>query len=143
EDAGRGDAVRLRARADDPAASGLYAEHPRRLAQHPRRRRVPRSLSGRDRVSLLDLADLADAAAVVLMNDGHAGATYELAGTRPLSQAEVAAAIGAALGRDVRAEAETVDAWEARARAAGAGEHERSTLAAMFRYYAQHGLAGN
>jgi hypothetical protein len=60
-----------------------------------------------------------------------------------LSQAEVAAAIGAALGRDVRAEAETVDAWEARARAAGAGEHERSTLAAMFRYYAQHGLAGN
>jgi len=42
------------------------------------------------RVSLLDLADLADAAAVVLMNDGHAGATYELAGTRPLSQAEVA-----------------------------------------------------
>jgi hypothetical protein len=47
------------------------------------------------------------------------------------------------LGRDVRAEAETVDAWEARARAAGAGEHERSTLAAMFRYYAQHGLAGN
>jgi uncharacterized protein YbjT (DUF2867 family) len=95
------------------------------------------------RLSLLDLADLADAAAVVLMNDGHAGATYELAGTRPLSQAEVAAAIGAALGRDVRAEAETVDAWEARARAAGAGEHERSTLAAMFRYYAQHGLAGN
>ena len=70
------------------------------------------------RLSLLDLADLADAAAVVLMNDGHAGATYELAGTRPLSQAEVAAAIGA-------------------------GEHERSALAAMFRYYAQHGLAGN
>ncbi len=30
-----------------------------------------------------------------------------------------------------------------RARVAGVGEHERTTLAAMFRYYAQHGLVGN
>jgi len=95
------------------------------------------------RLSLVDLSDLADAAAVVLMNDGHAGATYEIAGTGPLSQAEVAAAIGVVLGRTVRAEAETIDAWEARARAAGVGGHERATLAAMFRDYAQHGLAGN
>jgi uncharacterized protein YbjT (DUF2867 family) len=95
------------------------------------------------RLSLVDLTDLADAAAVVLMNDGHAGATYEIAGTGPLSQAEVAAAISAVLRRHVRAEAETVDAWEMRARVAGVGEHERSTLAAMFRYYAQHGLIGN
>jgi hypothetical protein len=60
-----------------------------------------------------------------------------------LSQSEVATAISAALGRVVRAEAETVSAWEACARAAGVGEHERATLAAMFRYYAQHGLVGN
>jgi NAD(P)H dehydrogenase (quinone) len=95
------------------------------------------------RLSLVDLADVADAAAVVLTNDGHAGATYELAGAGPLSQAEVAAAITAVLGRDVRAEAETIDDWQARARVAGVGEHERATLAAMFRYYAQHGLVGN
>jgi NAD(P)H dehydrogenase (quinone) len=95
------------------------------------------------RLSLVDLADVADAAAEVLMNDGHAGATYELAGTGPLSQVEVAAAIGAVLERSVRAEMETVDAWNARAGAAGVGEHERATLAAMFRYYAQHGLTGN
>jgi uncharacterized protein YbjT (DUF2867 family) len=95
------------------------------------------------RLSFVDLADLADAAAVVLTNDGHAGASYEIAGTGPMSQAEVAAAIAAVLNRDVRAEAETIDAWQARARAAGVGEHERSTLAAMFRYYAQHGLIGN
>ncbi len=61
----------------------------------------------------------------------------------PLSQSEVAAAIGAALGREVRAEVETVEAWDARARAAGMGEHERVTLAAMFRYYAKQGLVGN
>ncbi|MGA8653421.1 MAG: hypothetical protein WB677_22900, partial [Xanthobacteraceae bacterium] len=40
-------------------------------------------------------------------------------------------------------EAEPLAAWEARARAAGMGEHERATLAAMFRYYAEHGLVGN
>ena len=95
------------------------------------------------RLSLVDLDDVAEAAALVLTTNGHVGATYELVGTPPLSQTEIAATLGAALGRTVRAEAETVEAWEARARAAGIGEHERATLAAMFRYYASHGLAGN
>ncbi len=95
------------------------------------------------RLSLVDLDDVAEAAALVLMQHGHGGATYELAGTSPLSQTEVAAAIGAVLGRDVRAEAGTVEAWDARARAAGMAEHERATLTAMFRYYAEHGLVGN
>jgi NAD(P)H dehydrogenase (quinone) len=95
------------------------------------------------RLSLVDLDDVAEAASLVLTQDGHAGATYELVGTDPLSQAEVAATIGAALRRNLRVEAESVAAWEARARAAGMGEHERRTLAAMFRYYAAHGLIGN
>jgi NAD(P)H dehydrogenase (quinone) len=95
------------------------------------------------RLSLVDLDDVAEAAALVLTQDGHAGATYELVGTDPLSQSEVAAAIGAALKREVRAEAEGIAAWEAHARAGGMGEHERVTLAAMFRYYAAHGLIGN
>jgi NAD(P)H dehydrogenase (quinone) len=95
------------------------------------------------RLSLVDLDDVAEVAARVLTEDGHDGATYELAGTAPLSQTEVAATIGAALKRDVRVEAEPVEAWESRARAAGMGDHERVTLAAMFRYYARHGLAGN
>jgi uncharacterized protein YbjT (DUF2867 family) len=103
--------------------------------------RVPYPVEAR--LSLVDLRDVAEAAALVLTQDGHGGATYELAGTLPLSQTEVAAMIGAALGRGVRAEAETVAAWEARARAGGMGEHQRVTLAAMFRYYAEHGLVGN
>ena len=95
------------------------------------------------RLSVVDLEDVAEAAALVLTTNGHSGAAYELVGTSPLSQTEVATAIGEALRRDVRAEAETVEAWEARARASGMGEHERTTLAAMFRYYAEHGLVGN
>jgi len=103
--------------------------------------RVPYPIT--TRLSLVDLQDVAEAAALVLTTDGHAGATYELAGTDPLSQVEVATAIGRALGRPVRAEAETVESWQQRARAAGIGEYESATLAAMFRYYAAHGLIGN
>jgi NAD(P)H dehydrogenase (quinone) len=95
------------------------------------------------RLSLVDLNDVAVAAALILTSDGHAGATYELAGTLPLSQDEVAAAIGAVLQKSIRVEAETIDAWQARVRTGGMGAHEQSTLAAMFRYYAECGLIGN
>jgi uncharacterized protein YbjT (DUF2867 family) len=59
------------------------------------------------RLSLVDLDDLAEAAATVLINAGHSGATYELVGTPPISQIEIAETFGKALGRPVRAEAET------------------------------------
>ena len=95
------------------------------------------------RLSLVDLDDVAEAAAMVLTTPGHEGATYELAGTPPLDQHEVAAALSEALGRPVRAEPQSLDDWEAQARAAGIGDHQRDTLAKMFRHYAQHGLAGN
>jgi NAD(P)H dehydrogenase (quinone) len=95
------------------------------------------------RLSLVDLDDLGEAAAIVLTQDGHGGATYELAGTPALSQTEVASSLAAVLGRSVRAEEEPLATWEARARAGGMGDYERATLAAMFRYYAEHGLIGN
>jgi NAD(P)H dehydrogenase (quinone) len=95
------------------------------------------------RISLVDLNDVAEAAARLLTEEGHDGATYELAGTVPLSQSAVAAAIGLAVNKPIRVEVEHADDWEARAEAAGIGQHERTTLAAMFRYYARHGLAGN
>jgi NAD(P)H dehydrogenase (quinone) len=95
------------------------------------------------RLSLVDLDDVGEAAAIVLTQDGHAGASYELAGTPGLSQTEIASSLAAALGRDVRAEGVPLAAWEARARAAGMGAYELATLGAMFGYYAEHGLVGN
>jgi NAD(P)H dehydrogenase (quinone) len=95
------------------------------------------------RISLVDLRDVAAAAALVLTEAGHAGATYALVGTAPLTQIEVAHALSAALGRPVDAVAEPVEAWDARARAAGMGRYQRDTLAAMFRSYATGGLIGN
>jgi uncharacterized protein YbjT (DUF2867 family) len=95
------------------------------------------------RLSLVDLDDVAEAAATVLTGAGHANATYELIGTSQLSQIEVAAAFGHALKRTVRAEAETVESWDERARAAGMDDYQRETLIKMFRAYARDGLKGN
>ncbi|MGA8613243.1 MAG: NmrA family NAD(P)-binding protein [Xanthobacteraceae bacterium] len=95
------------------------------------------------RISLVDLDDVAAAAARVLTQEGHDGATYELAGTAPLTQREVAAAIGAALGKSIRIEEQSVEAWQAHAEASGMDPNACSELAAMFRYYASHGLRGN
>lgn len=95
------------------------------------------------RLSLVDLDDVAEVAALVLTQGGHQSATYELVGTAPLSQHEVATAISTVLKKNIRIEAEAVEAWEARAGAAGMGDYERTALAAMFRYYTRCGLAGN
>lgn len=94
-------------------------------------------------LSLIDLSDIAEVAVKVLTEDGHANATYELAGTPPLSPAVVAEAFAAALGREVRAEAESVKAWQARARIDGMDEHAVTTLTKMFVSYAGDGLKGN
>jgi uncharacterized protein YbjT (DUF2867 family) len=94
-------------------------------------------------LSLVDLEDVAEAAAKVLGEAGHIGATYELVGTPPLTQTQVAEVLSAALGRAVHAEVEPLEAWEARAVAAGLTPDQRATLAKMFAYYARHGLAGN
>jgi NAD(P)H dehydrogenase (quinone) len=93
------------------------------------------------RLSLVDLNDVAAVAALVLTDSGYGGASFELVGTLPLSQIEVAAVIGSVLGRRIRAEAETIEAWQARA--SGMGDYEQRTLVAMFRHYAEHGLVGN
>lgn len=93
------------------------------------------------RLALVDVHDVAAAAAVVLTEPGHDGATYELVGTLPLSQAEVAQVLGGVIGRIVTARAVPLADWEAGA--AGLPDYARATLLAMFRYYADHGLVGN
>jgi NAD(P)H dehydrogenase (quinone) len=95
------------------------------------------------RVSLVDLDDVAEAAASVLTEDGHSGATYELVGTPAMSQIEIAATFGRVLKKTVCAETETVETWEQRARNAGMDDYQRDTLIRMFRAYARDGLKGN
>jgi len=85
---------------------------------------------------LVDLDDVAAAAAVVLTEPGHAGATYELGGPALVTLAEVADQAAEVLGRPVAATRTDPEEW------AGAGleERERAWLRAMFRYYDAYGL---
>lgn len=95
------------------------------------------------RLGMVDLEDVAEAAAVVLTEPGHTGAVYELAGAEVLSQAEVATILSQQLGRPVRAEVVPLETWERRARESGLGDYQVETLVKMFRYYERHGFWGN
>jgi NAD(P)H dehydrogenase (quinone) len=95
------------------------------------------------RLGMVDLEDVAQAAATVLCEDGHEGAIYELAGSEVLSQEEVAALVARHLGRPVRAEVVPRDAWAGQARAAGLGDYQVESLLQMFAYYERHGFWGN
>ena len=95
------------------------------------------------RVSMVDLDDVAQAAAVVLTEPGHLGATYELAGPEVLTQTQVAEILSKHLKRPVRAEQITIEAWTLQTRASGMGEYQIETLVKMFRYYDRNGFWGN
>lgn len=95
------------------------------------------------RVAMVDLEDVAEAAARVLTEEGHAGATYELAGEDLLDQTEIAAELARGLGREVVARALPRSEWAAAARAAGMPDQQVETLLAMFRYYERYGMTGN
>lgn len=103
--------------------------------------RVPYSVE--TRLGMVDLEDVAEAAAIVLTERGHEGATYELAGPETLTQRELALVLSEQLGRPVRAESIRPEDWERGARAAGLGEYQIETLFAMFRYYERYGFWGN
>jgi len=52
-------------------------------------------------ISAIDVRDIADVAAVTLTEAGHEGATYTLTGPASITHTQMAAALAAALGRDV------------------------------------------
>lgn len=105
------------------------------------RYRVPYAV--KTRLGMVDLADVAAAAAIVLTEPGHQGAIYELAGPDVLTQAEVAAILSRHLGRPVQAETVSRKRWAQDARAAGLGDDAIETLLKMFHYYERYGFWGN
>ncbi len=102
---------------------------------------VPYSVHAR--FALVDLSDVAQAAARVLTESDHTGAIYELAGPANLSSQEIAQTLADRLQRTVAAVQTPLESW---VRSAGAGEMPSETieaLIAMFRYYDRYGLIGN
>jgi NAD(P)H dehydrogenase (quinone) len=95
------------------------------------------------RLGLVDLQDVAAAAAGVLTEKGHEGAIYELVGTEALSQTEVATVLSRELGRAVQARAVSLQEWESQARRVGLGDYRIKTLIKMFRYYERYDFWGS
>jgi NAD(P)H dehydrogenase (quinone) len=94
------------------------------------------------RLSMVDLVDVAEAAALVLADSAHIGATYELVGRPDLNQAEIAALLSQNLGRRVRAEQIALAEWRQLAEQAGLPRVRVDMLVKMFGYYEQCGLRG-
>ncbi len=95
------------------------------------------------RLSLVDLQDLARAAAAVLCESGHKSAVYEIVGTVGLSQLEVAEKLSSYLGQKIRVEEQPLGEWRSEAEKSGMGLYQLETLVKMFNYYACYGLEGN
>ncbi len=95
------------------------------------------------RLSMVDLMDVAETAAIVSTETGHEYAIYELCGSDLLSGNEIAAMLGEKLGRDVRGMRVSIDQWESKAQAAGLSAYAIDTLVKMFRHYEQHQFRGN
>ncbi len=94
-------------------------------------------------LSLVDLPDLGEAAAVVLTESGHKGAVYEIVGTEAFSQVEIASVLSEVLGQKVITEEISLESWCDQAKNLGMGPYQVDTLLKMFAYYARFGLRGN
>ena len=95
------------------------------------------------RLNLVDLADIAQAAAIVLTMPGHTGATYELAGPDNPNQHQVAALLADLLGRPVAASQQRLEKWRQAAASRGLDAGRIDDFLAMFGYYADHDFTGN
>jgi uncharacterized protein YbjT (DUF2867 family) len=102
---------------------------------------VPYSLEAP--MSLIDLEDVAQVAATVLSEPDHFGAIYELAGPEVLTPRLIASMLESSIGRKLRVEQITTEAWKQNAERLGLGEYQVNTLVKMFEYYDRYGLQGN
>lgn len=92
------------------------------------------------RLTLVDVDDVAEAAARVLTEPGWENGTFELASADSLTRREMCAVLAEALGRPVRPVTLTPGDWR-KATEPRLGKAATDRLEAMFAYYDRHGLA--
>lgn len=95
------------------------------------------------RMNMVDLDDVAEAAAIILTTPGHTGVTYELCGPENLSLSDMVSAMEQNFGREIKVENIEDEVFEAQLKKFGVGEYRVSGLLKMFRHYNEHGFAGN
>jgi uncharacterized protein YbjT (DUF2867 family) len=95
------------------------------------------------RLSLVDLEDVAEAAAEVLTSSDYHYGIFELTGVAALSQYEVAGIISEKTGHEIEVVQLSFEEWRNKARDSGMEQYALGTLDSMFRYYDHYGLHGN
>jgi len=92
--------------------------------------------------SLVDLRDVADAAAVLLTEDGLDGGTFEAVGPQALTAPRIAAELGARLGRKVTA-VDAVPTGPVPSPGGTPQDYAAHCLRRMLDHYRAHGFAGS
>jgi NAD(P)H dehydrogenase (quinone) len=95
------------------------------------------------RLSLVDLEDVAQVAAIVLTETGHEYASYELVGMKGLSQIELVGILSEELSRPISVEVVPLEAWKRQAKKAGLEAEQIEALIKMFRYYQNFSFMGS
>ncbi|PKO19277.1 MAG: nucleoside-diphosphate sugar epimerase [Chloroflexi bacterium HGW-Chloroflexi-10] len=102
---------------------------------------IPYAVTSRS--SMVDLREVAQVAAMVLCDSGHAYATYELCGLEWLSAVDITAIISRVTGKEIHAERLDPVYWEVEARNSGMRAYAVETLLKMFYYYENYDFIGN
>ena len=95
------------------------------------------------KLSLVDLEDVAEVAAIIVGSSQHQGSIYELAGPQMLSGEDKARILSSVLNRSVRARQESLASYRQKALGDKIPEHVIETRERMFAHYDSRGLAGN
>ncbi|MGH6630081.1 MAG: SDR family oxidoreductase [Burkholderiales bacterium] len=91
------------------------------------------------RVSLVDVRDIAAVAVEALTRPGHEGKAYDLTGLEPLSNAELAEKLSAALGAPVKYVDVPPEVFKQGALASGTPEFYADMLLDLYRFYIEGG----
>ncbi|NBD25012.1 SDR family oxidoreductase [Paenibacillus glycinis] len=94
-------------------------------------------------IGMIDLDDLAEAAAIILTRPGHAWASYEFSGPENLSLSDMTAAMEQHFGREIKVETPPDDMFAAQLKKRGSGDYQINTTLTMFQHYNEHGSVGN
>jgi NAD(P)H dehydrogenase (quinone) len=99
--------------------------------------------NGETRIGMVDLHDVAQAAATIICQPLHYCAIYELSSDEIYSQNELAQMIGRIIQKEVRFKELTRERWMKDMHKTGMDNYAITTLVSMFEYYETYGFRGN
>lgn len=95
------------------------------------------------KISYVDLLDVAEVVSLILTQEGHLGATYELCGHMDVSAIDIINILTHNLGHEIIVESITTEMWAIGAEKFGIKQHQLDTLLKMFEHYNKCGFTGN